>query len=709
MQNNPYVRLETPVKNNPYVTIDHYYNRAKPLAPGVLQEGINAIKEVNMLAQSTDLKRQSLLQESQNIKNKIAGINAEIEKINAAVAENEKDKSNPNYSSNQSVAISQLQVNNTKIAELEQKELELQTQIGQLRVDQTEVEKSNLETTIAEISSGLTETTNKLVASSKKTLENVKNSIKEFEKDLIDAESDAIKKELETLKTKIAKDMTDLQASIEKKVQEAEEALKVKDVSKTETLEKEIQENITKLTKLGTDSEATLKEIKVRLEGKVEGSKFTVIPFDVGLKKEVGEIKDKKILDEIKALDALVISLEGNCLGYLTVTMVKEMKRIYKALKDKYPDQQFPEMKTSPWAPIIKDLKDVNKRLMVFRAYAPLFIAVDEIAKDLLKQLEESAWETFTGLFTGTPSSVGSQGAMLQQIAKELVEIYTRRSRNIGAVEKVDIAKIAAEYHKTKGFGRAGISAGISAGDLDAALRQIGQQEIPPAVVDYLNKYGNWTIRNMRLCKSPVQEYVMSALDIISTGDFNRAKRDLDIDRMFHTFIKLELENPADESGPSRPAIVEKNQRVYVGDDYGESVEYAMTIARPYGLTLQQLVQGGVTQLERLGLKPFNYDPVNNSCQVFIKAILDAQGMSTADTDAFLIQDVAELFRRINPFIKNIADGLVSVAQFGSILFEETLPSAKGEGRRRRKKSKPVIKKGKTAKPKNPYISHLLK
>jgi hypothetical protein len=58
----------------------------------------------------------------------------------------------------------------------------------------------------------------------------------------------------------------------------------------------------------------------------------------------------------------------------------------------------------------------------------------------------------------------------------------------------------------------------------------------------------------------------------------------------------------------------------------------------------------------------FGYDPFNNNCQYFIKYILDANNLYSANAEEFLFQDVSSIEKELNSVSKGIMRGTTHLA-----------------------------------------------
>jgi hypothetical protein len=154
-------------------------------------------------------------------------------------------------------------------------------------------------------------------------------------------------------------------------------------------------------------------------------------------------------------------------------------------------------------------------------------------------------------------------------------------------------------------------------------------------------------------------------MSVITLGAWDRAKRDLDIDKMFHLYMGVRLLEEDDQTPMDGQTVVEKNQVINVGPLEEREYRDAMTLRYRPRITLANFINNGFGSLQDSGLNPFAYDGANNNCQIFLAHMLRANAM-TGDGTAmeFILQNTQYLIDQINPLTQNIMRGAISAAQF---------------------------------------------
>jgi hypothetical protein len=183
-----------------------------------------------------------------------------------------------------------------------------------------------------------------------------------------------------------------------------------------------------------------------------------------------------------------------------------------------------------------------------------------------------------------------------------------------------------------------------------------------------ISKYGGWRVVGVRIRREPIKSFINKALDFITRGQWSKAKDDLNYDKLYHLSLMLTLESP---DGQLNDVLVEKNAVVNISDSYNANADQQFKTVNwnpPQSVTFAEFLQRG---REAMGANFFPYDAFNNNCQNFVIGLLRANGVADPDTEAFVLQPVDQLLRRL-PFyaspvanvVTNIA-GLADVAIYG--------------------------------------------
>lgn len=162
-----------------------------------------------------------------------------------------------------------------------------------------------------------------------------------------------------------------------------------------------------------------------------------------------------------------------------------------------------------------------------------------------------------------------------------------------------------------------------------------------------LEEYGGALVNNIFLCRTPVQAFVSSALNLVSQGKFKEEAKKLGYDDMFHVYALLFLNN-------GKVLVIEKNQTINVA----LADESYYDPAKTYEIKVEKImsINDIMSNTQKyMGDKFFEYDGKNNNCQVFLISMLRANGITSTGAEAFLKQDTEQIFNNIDNTVRDIA------------------------------------------------------
>lgn len=197
----------------------------------------------------------------------------------------------------------------------------------------------------------------------------------------------------------------------------------------------------------------------------------------------------------------------------------------------------------------------------------------------------------------------------------------------------------------------------------------------PPKARQTLAKYGNGTVYRIEIIREPIQSTINKALNFITAGKFNQAKKKFNYDNLFHLSMIAFVATP---NGDKVPIKIEKNEVINITDklviksdakregvssglSQHSSGQDAESIPVPVrqGLTLQQMMD---TAQKEVGADFFKYDAFTNNCQNFIINILRANDLSTPKVETFVLQPVEGLLKELPSFTSPLASLVTNVA-----------------------------------------------
>lgn len=189
----------------------------------------------------------------------------------------------------------------------------------------------------------------------------------------------------------------------------------------------------------------------------------------------------------------------------------------------------------------------------------------------------------------------------------------------------------------------------------------------PPEIRKFVNEWGDATIINVAVCRTPINKNIQKVGNLLSFGKMERVRRELGYENLFHLYLVLTLERP---DGSSGQFFLEKDQKVkYRVFDEGRILGDSQCInGSPSGkFTLQEMF----ARAERIyGAKElWVYDLRRQNCQQYVLMLLNAIGVRARNITNFVLQEperllppllgwgakqITDIANRIESFLKGI-------------------------------------------------------
>lgn len=191
----------------------------------------------------------------------------------------------------------------------------------------------------------------------------------------------------------------------------------------------------------------------------------------------------------------------------------------------------------------------------------------------------------------------------------------------------------------------------------DLLLSHIAEN-LSPKSVKFLKANGDTVITKIRVEKKPLDKGVNTLLNTISLGTFQKAKKDLDYDEMFHLYMVI-----------NDKFVIEKNELLNMGTYTTDANSQSMDVPNiPDGLTINQLVEKGQ---KAMGADFQKYDAFSTNCQDFIKRVLDANGLLTPSLKDFIMQDAVGVLKGLPSYMSSTSKTLTDIGAIGRFLKEK--------------------------------------
>ena len=138
-----------------------------------------------------------------------------------------------------------------------------------------------------------------------------------------------------------------------------------------------------------------------------------------------------------------------------------------------------------------------------------------------------------------------------------------------------------------------------------------------------LNKYGDWYIIKITIAKRQLRPILEKLANIVTFGKYEKNKKEIGVDKYFHIYMILTLENS--NSNQIKNIKLEKEARVKWSDNSNlekESEEIEIPIHKQ--ITLNEFMNAGEEYNKKYGkeCKLYIYDALTCNCQNFMKDML---------------------------------------------------------------------------------------
>lgn len=180
-----------------------------------------------------------------------------------------------------------------------------------------------------------------------------------------------------------------------------------------------------------------------------------------------------------------------------------------------------------------------------------------------------------------------------------------------------------------------------------------------------LERLGSQRVETLTIFRKPISSGIDFAINMMSAGKFEEAKRKMGYDKMFHLGTVATLAD-------GTQVIVEKLQVINIapgGVPAGAEVRDVSIASHPTLSQLLERTRSAMGDALFFGYQALPHDgkPANN-CQVFVDSLLTANGANSADLRAFVVQDVASFAAEIAPEVRDTMQFVTDMAATGQRL-----------------------------------------
>ena len=178
------------------------------------------------------------------------------------------------------------------------------------------------------------------------------------------------------------------------------------------------------------------------------------------------------------------------------------------------------------------------------------------------------------------------------------------------------------------------------------------RSDASPKVRKFLETHGDRKITQMQVVRDPVVSMVQKFVNFITLGAFDRVKKELNYDDVFHLFMQVKLDN-------NEYYTIQKNHVVEIDKINSWRVENNMPVSLNKEITILHLFAQG----KRVhGDKFWMYDAKTNNCQDFILSLLMGNALLNSELEKFIKQDAVTIFKGMPGYAEKIAKFLTDTA-----------------------------------------------
>jgi hypothetical protein len=194
-------------------------------------------------------------------------------------------------------------------------------------------------------------------------------------------------------------------------------------------------------------------------------------------------------------------------------------------------------------------------------------------------------------------------------------------------------------------------------GDISSIINEgkrliYGNADYSSKVKNLLKEVGNAKIKSARLYRTPVPDYLIEILNVVSFGDFKKKLKQTEYDKLFHLGIIF--------STDKGDILLEKNEVINVSKTIPrtEGLEEKEIPLNNQDLTINEVLQNTQKKMQD---RFFKYSAYDNNCQNFILSLMKANNIGSDSDYEFVKQDTEELFKS-NPYLRKLSNTITDVA-----------------------------------------------
>jgi hypothetical protein len=176
-----------------------------------------------------------------------------------------------------------------------------------------------------------------------------------------------------------------------------------------------------------------------------------------------------------------------------------------------------------------------------------------------------------------------------------------------------------------------------------------------------LQKIGNKRITSLRVGRVPVANIIIKSMNIVSFGKFSKNFKDKPYDKIYHTFIQVNLDNKTF-------IVFEKNEVICAHLKFviPKDTSFIDVSTPSIDISLNKFL---LNAQKFMGDKYWTYSGRDNNCQDYIIGLLKSNNFGNEDVYKFIKQDTNSLFEDLTTLCK-ISNTIIEIVRKSKMLME---------------------------------------
>jgi hypothetical protein len=181
----------------------------------------------------------------------------------------------------------------------------------------------------------------------------------------------------------------------------------------------------------------------------------------------------------------------------------------------------------------------------------------------------------------------------------------------------------------------------------------------------FLKAHGDEEITSIAVSRQPISKAIDLGMDLITAGEFGKAKSKLGIDNFFHLGLVI-----------NNKYFLEKNETVNQRNPPSASDEERLDVPINKKLTIDELIKKASDRYDKKYWG--EYSALSNNCQSWIKMTLSASGLYSSQVSSFADQNAERLIKELPSYTSHVADAITDTASVVNRIIQFTSGGALG-------------------------------